>query len=134
MTASSPAIESGLRIRRAGPSRPSPLVTVTIEELRHAVGIDDGHDAVREQEQVDDEHRLEEEGVQDEADEIGAIHAQPEPGDERDEQDRHAREPESPRVGTGIGMTEAREDQGEEGRREWRTVARWRLLRSLHRG
>ncbi len=78
--------------------------------------------------------RGQDERAEDEADELDLIHPQQRPGAERDEQDRCRREAQGTNRGTRVQVSQAREDQGQERRRERRTCARSRILRVRHRG
>jgi hypothetical protein len=119
----------------AGLAEPSgPRRRLRVHVLGDAICVDDGHEPVAEDDEVEHEDRAQHERVEDQPEEFDAIQPQRHAGDERDEQDRHGGEREGARRRAGIQLTESGEDQGEEGRREWRPSARWRARRFVHRG
>jgi hypothetical protein len=105
-----------------------------VEELGHAVGVDDRHEPVDEDAEVDDEDRVEHGRVNEEAEQGDPVDADDGPGRERQGEDRPGREGQRAHGRASIQLTQAGEDQGEEGSRERRPRARSRPLWFLHRG
>ena len=134
MIARRPAIDSGLRPNRARPARPSPEAAGGVEVLGDAVGVDDGDEPVDEDAEVDDEDRIEDGRVDQEAEQRDLVDAEDDPGRERERQDRAGGEGQRAHRRTGIELAESGEDQREESGRERRPRARSRALWFVHRG
>ena len=105
-----------------------------VQVLGDAVGVDDGDQPVQQDAEVEDEDRIEDRRVDQEAEQRDPVDPQDHPRAEREDEDRPGREGQGAQRGTGVELTESGEDQGEEGGRERRPVTRSRALRFVHRG
>jgi hypothetical protein len=85
-----------------------------VEEAGHVPRVDGGDDPVDEQDDVHGEHRLEDDLLGEERQQVGAVRAQDDTRDERDDQQRRGGKGECTRVRAGIGMSQPGEQQGQE--------------------